>query len=194
MSQIRLLICRCIALASIVAIAGIAAISVGAPALAQQAKAPMLAIIDVQKVLRESVAVKSLTADIETERKKYQEELRTKEDSLRAADQELAQQRTILSTEAYAQKRQELEQQVGNLQRQVQERKKGLDQLFGQGVSQVQNELANVAKEIAEERGLDLILSRATVVIVKPEFDLSNEALKRLNARLTTVTPPAQQN
>ncbi|MHA1599518.1 MAG: OmpH family outer membrane protein [Alphaproteobacteria bacterium] len=191
MSRIRLFICRCIALA---AIAAIAATSVGAPALAQQAKAPLLAIIDVQKVLRESVAVKSLTIKIEAERKKYQQELRTREDSLRAADQELTRQRTILSTEAYTQKRQELEQQVGQLQRQVQERKKGLDQIFGKGMSQVQNELANVAKEIAEERGLDLILSRATVVIVKPEFDLSNEALKRLNARLTTVTPPTQQN
>lgn len=194
MSRIRLFICRCIALASIAWIAGIAGTSVGVPALAQEAKAPMLAIIDVQRVLRESVAVKSLTAEIEDGRKKYQQELRTKEDSLRAADQELTRQRTVLSTEAYAQKRQELEQQVGALQRQVQERKKILDQVFGQGMSQVQNELANVAKEIAEERGLDLILSRATVVIVKPEFDLSNEALKRLNARLTTVTPPAQQN
>jgi Skp family chaperone for outer membrane proteins len=69
-----------------------------------------------------------------------------------------------------------------------------LDQLFGQGMSQVQNELANVAKEIAEERGIDLILSRATVVIVKPKFDISNEALTRLNARLKSVAVPTPQN
>jgi len=172
----------------------VAAVAGGRPAGAQEAQATMLAIIDVQKVLRESVAVKSLTAKIEEQRDQYQKELRAKEESLRSADQELAQQRTILSADAYTQKRKDLEQQVATLQRQVQERKKELDQLFGQGMSQVQNELANVAKEIAEERDLDLILSRATVVIVKPKFDISNEALKRLNARLTTVTLPAQQN
>jgi len=172
----------------------VAAAAGGRPAGAQEAQATMLAIIDVQKVLRESVAVKSLTAKIEEQRDQYQKELRAKEESLRSADQELAQQRTILSADAYTQKRKDLEQQVATLQRQVQERKKELDQLFGQGMSQVQNELANVAKEIAEERDLDLILSRATVVIVKPKFDISNEALKRLNARLTTVTLPAQQN
>jgi len=187
----RLSIRCCIAAALF---AAIAAASGWQPALAQQAEAPMLAIIDVQKILRESVAVKSLTAKIEEQRTKYQEELRAEEESLRTADQELARQRTILSAEAYAQKRKDLEQQVATLQRQVQERKKGLDQLFGQGISQVQNELANVAKEIAEERGLDLILSRATVVIVKPKFDISSEALERLNARLTTVALPAQQN
>lgn len=191
MARFRLSIGRCIAAALM---AAIAVASGGQLAWAQQAEAPMLAIIDVQKILRESVAVKSLTAEIEEQRTKYQEELRAEEESLRTADQELARQRTILSAEAYAQKRKDLEQQVATLQRQVQERKKGLDQLFGQGISQVQNELANVAKEIAEERGLDLILSRATVVIVKPKFDISNEALARLNARLTTVALPAPQN
>jgi len=191
MARIPLSIRCCIAA---VLMAAVTAVSGGQPALAQEAQAPMLAIIDVQKILRESVAVKSLTAMIEEQRTKYQDELRAEEESLRTADQELARQRTILSAEAYTQKRRDLEQQVATLQRQVQERKKGLDQLFGQGISQVQNELANVAKEIAEERGLDLILSRATVVIVKPKFDISNEALKRLNARLTTVALPAPQN
>ena len=152
---------------------------------------PSLAIIDVQKVLRDSVAVKSLTAQIAQQRDKYQLELQKKEEELRTADNELARQRTILSAEAYAQKRSELEQQVGDLQRQVQERKRGLDQLFGQGMSQVQNELANVATEIAEERNIDLVLSKATVVIVKPKFDITDEALKRLNARLTSVALPA---
>ena len=170
------------------------AVSGWSPLAGEEFGAPVLAIIDVQKILRESEAVKALTATIEEQRDKYQEELRQKEGALRAADQELARQRTILSAEAYAEKRRELEQQVASLQRQVQERKKGLDQLFGQGMSQVQNELANVAKEIAEERGLDLILSRATVVIVKPKFDVSNEALQRLNARLKSVSLPKLQN
>jgi Skp family chaperone for outer membrane proteins len=191
MSRNRLFICRCLAVAFL---AVIAAHTGGQPVWAQEAEAPMLAIIDVQKVLRESVAVKSLTAKIEEQRNQYQEELRAKEETLRTADQELARQRSILSAEVYAKKRNDLEQQVGTLQRQVQERKKELDQRFGQGMTQVQNELANVAKEIAEERGLDLILSRATVVIVKPKFDISNEALKRLNTRLTTVALPTQQN
>ena len=159
---------------------------------AQEPNSPVFAIIDIQRVLRESTAVKSLSRDIEERKGRYQGELRKKEETLRKADRELTRQRSILSAEAYAQKRGELEQKVATLQRAARKRKRGLDQLFARGMSKVQNELAEIAKEIAEERGLDLILSKATVVIVKPEFEITKEAMNRLNTRLPEV-PLAQE-
>ncbi len=163
-------------------------------AVAQEPASPVFAIIDVQKILRKSTAVKSLSRSIEEQRSKYQLELRKEEEVLRKADQELARQRSIILAEAYAQKRGELEQKVATLQREVRKRKRGLDQLFTNGMGKVQNELAKVAAEIAKERGLDLILSKATVVIVKPKFEITNEALKRLNARLPDLPVMKTQN
>ena len=165
------------------------AVSLAGPeaAKAQEAKAPVFAVIDVQKIIRESTAVKSMTKKIEAQRDKYQAELRKKEEALRKSDQELARQRAVLSAAVYAEKRNELEKQVATVQREVRNKKRKLDRLFTTGMGKVQNELAKVAKEIAEERGLDMILSKATVVIVKPKFDITGEALKRLNARLKDV-------
>ena len=164
------------------------------PAAAQESKAPVLAIIDVQKIMRESLAVKSLSKKIEAQRGKYRDELREKEKKIRNADQELARQRSVLSAEAYAKKRKELEERVATVQREVQERKKELDKFFTTGMGQVQNELFEVAKKIAEERGLDVILFRRTALVVKAEFDISNEALKRLNERLPDVALVESQN
>ncbi len=158
---------------------------------AQELAPPVLAIIDVQKVLRESTAVSALSRKIEERKLQHQEELREQERALRDADQELARQRSILSPEAYAKKRGELEQRVATLQREARNRKRGLDKVFTQGMIKVQAELARVAKEIAEERGLDLILSKATVVLVKPKFELTQEAVRRLNDRLPDL--PADQ-
>lgn len=158
---------------------------------AQELAPPVLAIIDVQKVLRESTAVSALSREIEEQKVQYQEELREQERALRDADQELARQRSILSPEAYAKKRGELEQRVATLQREARNRKRGLDKVFTQGMIKVQAELARVAKEIAEERGLDLVLSKATVVLVKPKFELTREAVRRLNDRLPDL-PAAQ--
>lgn len=157
------------------------------PAPAHAADSPAFAIIDVQKILRESTAVRQLSQQIQKNRDDYQAELKDKEHELRTADQELSRQRTILTAEVFAQKRKELEEKVASLQRDVQERKRSLDQTFAAGMSQVQSALAEIAKEIAEERGLDLILSKATVVIVKPAFEVTGEALKRLNERLPAV-------
>jgi len=158
-----------------------------APAQAQSAT-PNFAIIDVQRVLRESLAVKGLNKKIENLRNVYQAELRKQEEDLRGADQELTRQRTILSSEIFAQKRQELERRVASLQRNVQVRKRALDRSFAKGLSQVQAEVARIAAGIADEMQLDLIFSKATVVIVKPEFEITGEVSKRLNKRLPAVS------
>ncbi len=164
-----------------------------APAEAQSTAAPRFAIIDVQQILRESVAAKGLNKEITEFRNVYQAELRKQEEDLRGADQELTRQRTILSAEVFAQKRQALERRVATLQREVQVKKRALDRSFTKGLSQIQAELAKVAAEVAEEMGLDLIFSKTTVVIVKPEFEITDEVSKRLNKRLPAVSVEAPQ-
>jgi Skp family chaperone for outer membrane proteins len=168
--------------------------AISSRASAEEILAPVIAVIDFQKVLRESTAVKSLSRSIGEEKAEYLAGLRKEEETLRKADQELSRQRSILSAQAYAQKRGELEQKVAFLQRQARKRKRGLDQAFASGMSRVQNELAKVAREIAAERNLDLILSKATVKFVKPKFEITEEAVKRLNARLPELPLEQPQN
>ncbi len=168
--------------------------AISSRASAEETLAPVIAVLDFQKVLRESTAVKSLSRGIEEEKDEYLAGLRKEEEALRKADQELSRQRSILSAQAYAQKRGELEQKVAFLQRQARKRKRGLDQAFASGMSRVQNELAKIAVEIAQERNLDLILSKATVKFVKPKFEITEEAVKRLNARLPELPLEQPQN
>ncbi len=158
---------------------------------AQELAPPILAVVDVQKVRRDSTAVKALSKRIAEQKAQHQDALRVQEQALREADRELARQRTILSPEAYAKKRGELEQRVGSLRREARNRKRGLDKIFAQGMARVQAELTKVATEIAEERGLDLILSKASVVLVRHTFELTEEVVRRLNARLPDL-PAAQ--
>ena len=90
-----------------------------------------------------------MSRSIEEQWRKYQSELRKEEEALRKADQELVRQRPIISAEAYAQKRGELEQKAATLQREVRKRKRGLEQLFTNAMGQVRNELAKGAAESA---------------------------------------------
>lgn len=180
--------------ALLVLFAGAAGLAPAAPAVAQDLEAPVFAVVDVQKVLRESTAVMTLTREIDEERARYQAELREKEEVLRNADQELARQRTVLSADAYGKRRQEMEQEIATLQREVQIRKRELDQRFAAGMSEVQNTLARIAADLANERNLDMIISKAAVLINKPKFDLTDEAIERLNTRLPKVTGEAQTN
>jgi Skp family chaperone for outer membrane proteins len=154
----------------------------------------VIGILDTQEVLRESLAMKGLSKEIEARRSTFQDELRQREDALRTADQELARQRSILSAEAFAEKRSQLEQQVASLQRQVKTRRKELDQVYGEAVKKVQSALVTIAQQIASEQKLDLVLPKTAVVLVRNDMEITDEVVKRLNETLTDVSVSSPQN
>ncbi len=175
------------------AVIGLALLALIQPlaAAAQETRIPQVGVIDLQRILRESSAVKKLSREVETLRARYQDDLVREEAAFREADHQLARVRSELSPEVYDQRRRELESKAAALQRDFQERKKQLDQIFGKGMSQIQQVLLQVSQEIAAERGLDLLFAKATVVLVKPDLEITNEALARLNAQLAEVEIPA---
>lgn len=166
----------------------------GVPVAAQDDGGPGIVVIDTQRIYRDSDAVRGLQTKIDDQRSSYQSELREKEEALRSADQELARQRTVLSSDAFAQKRRELEEQVARLQGEVQSRRKDLEKEFALGMKQIQTALVQIAREIAEERKSDLVVDKSAVVLVRPELEITQEALKRLNERLPKIVPPAPQD
>ncbi len=103
-------------------------------------------------------------------------------------------QSTILSAEVFAQKKRELEEQVGALQREIQEKRRALDKVFAEGMKEVQATLVDITRDIAKARQADLVLQRATVVYVRPEMEITEEALQKLNASLASVSLPSLQN
>jgi len=165
-----------------------------APASAQLDRAPVTGVIDIQGVLRASTAVQALSQEIEAQRDRVQAAMQDREAALRAADADLAQRRPTLSPEAYAQERAALEEQGGALQREAQEERRRLDQRFSHGMGQIQQVLLRISQDIAREHGLDLVLSKSTVIIVRPEFDFTDEALQRLNRDLKEVPLPPDQD
>src|SRR5690606_23378534 len=69
-----------------------------------------IAFIDVQGVLRASEAARTVRDQIEAQRSRYQEEISKQERELRAMEQELVQQRSVLAPDAFQQRRQQFEQ------------------------------------------------------------------------------------
>ena len=96
------------------------------------------------------VPLHTLRAEIDKQRQAHQTTLREQENALRTADQELARQRAVLSAEAFAAKRKELQEQANSLQQEFVSRQKEMEELFGRGIGQVRKALAEVAREIAE--------------------------------------------
>lgn len=172
----------------------LAAVALPAPLSAQLERAPVTGVIDIQGVLRASTAVQALSRGIEAQREQVQAEMQDREQALRAADLDLAQRRASLTPEAYAEERSKLESDGAELQREAQEERRRLDQRFSQGMAQIQQVLLQISQDIARENRLDLVLAKSTVIIVRPEFDFTDEALQRLNTDLKEVPLPQAQD
>ncbi len=160
------------------------------PAASQQAPAsvPVIMVVDIQLILQESAAAKTIQKQLDAQRETYQKEIATQEERLRAAEQELTKQRAVLSAEAFAQKRREFEKQVGDVQRAVQTRRRALDQGSQEAMNQVRSSAFEIVTAIASERKATVVLPRHQVLLVEKGLDVTDTVMERLNKKLPTVT------
>jgi outer membrane protein len=149
--------------------------------------ASVVAVVDVQLILQESAASKSIQKQLEAQRETYQNEISKQEDRLRAVEQELNHQRSALPPEDFGQKRREFEQQVADVQRTVQARKRVLDQAFNESMTKVRDTVLQTVTEVAGEQKATLVLAKQQVVLAEKSLDLTSAVLERVNKKLPSV-------
>ena len=158
-----------------------------APAPAQAEDQQVIAVIDVQQVLQEASAIKAMQSQVEGLRISFQADFTQKERALREKNQALENQRSTLPADEFSQKRLDLEAEVMFAQQDFKERKARLDRMLSLALGRVQNKLTEVVRDLAEERGADLVLAKSTVVLVNTDMEITTEALSRLNEQLPII-------
>jgi outer membrane protein len=156
-------------------------------ARAQQLPPAVAAVIDYQRILRDAAAARSIREQIENRRKAYQGEISKEEQRLHEADKEFARQRSLLTPEAFADKRRAFEEDVSEVQRLVQQRRRELDRVAEAALNEVKTALIEIVTGIAEERGFNLVLPSSEVLFFARKIDLTEEVLAKLDARLPDV-------
>ena len=180
-----------LALAAVLGAAAVAGIA--ADAAAQDVPSARVGILDTQKVFRKSLVAGDIRTQVARQEKVYQSELAGEEQELRAASEELARQRAILSSDVFAQKQKQLNGRIAALQRGFASRKRELDRARITAVKEVERSLSVIISEIAKERNLNLILSRVTTVYADNALNITQEVVKRLDQRLPSVKVPLAQ-
>ncbi len=185
---------RYLAVLSLLLFAALLPQSFLSPANAQDIKPAVIGIVEIQAIMREALAAKSIQGQIEARRTQYQGEISGEEGRLRELEQELARQRSVLSPEAYAKRRRDFEGDVAAVQRIVADRRRELDQAYAGGVRVLQVEISKIIAEIAAERGITLVIPQAQTLYVDKELRISREVLSRLDERLPDLALEFGQN
>ena len=153
-----------------------------------------IAIVDMKAVRQKSSAMESVREQISKYRSGFQSQIQQEEDQLRAANQELARQRSILSADAFAQERENFKTRLAEVQRLVQKRRQELDQLRDAAMVDVQSTLNRVIADIANERGIVLVLRRDQTILVALPLDITDEVVEKLNKKIPNVVVPPPSN
>ncbi|MEO5374063.1 MAG: OmpH family outer membrane protein [Alphaproteobacteria bacterium] len=162
-----------------------------APARAEtpdSAVALKVGVIDMQRILRESISGKSVVKQREQFLNAYQAEAAKQEKELRDADQELARQRTLLSGDAFTEKQNALRKRFSEFQHSVEVRRRGVEKVTTEALEEVDSKLIEVTQALAKDRGLTLILHQTQLFMFDSKFDITEPAMERLNKILPKIT------
>jgi len=158
------------------------------PATHASMPVPAIAVVNTVLIQEQASAMKSIKEQMQKEEVSLKGELDKREKDLRAADQDLQQQRTLLSADAFAERRRAFEQQVSESQRYMAARKHQLDLAFADGMHQVELSLNGILKEIAAERGLNIIIPKNQLLLADEGLDITEDVKQRLDKKLPRVT------
>ncbi len=151
----------------------------------------VVGVIDFQRVVKESAAGRSVRDQMDKRRTTLQKEIKSIRQELETARAALSTREPGLSEAEFSAKRQAMRKRVGELQGIVQSRQREMDAMFNYGMGQIDIALIAILKELAEERGINLILNagrgRGLVLFAEKRIVITDEALRRLNVRLPTV-------
>lgn len=163
-----------------------------APAFAEDAKpaavTPSIAVVNIQEIMKDSTAAKSVREQLEAKQKDFQAEITKKEEDLKKEDQELGKQKSVLSKEAFEKKATEFRKKAAEMQKEVQSKKALLDSGFENALNDIQKSVSDVISELAKEKGFNVAIPSSQILYSDPKMDISKEVLDRLNKKLPKVT------
>ncbi|NDF12957.1 MAG: OmpH family outer membrane protein [Proteobacteria bacterium] len=176
-----------VSMMAVIALLGIHTPVHAAEAAAPAAEASQVVIVDVKKIATEAKAPKAIQEQIEAERKKVQADVTKQEEALRKEDQKLAEQRSVLSADAFEAKRKEFKEKVVAAQRSVQQHRTKLENAYAQAMGDVQKQVVGIIAEMAAQRKFTVVVPSSQVLYYDQKLDITAEVMKKLDEKLPKV-------
>lgn len=181
----------------------VAALVLGAlPALAQEAtpsaaagkaeaRSPRIAVIDMNRVSAESLMgkgyatqIEALENEIKAEGTKKQAELQKLDAAIKALQDELDKQASLLSAEAADRKRQDIVKKSRERQAYLEDGQQDLARMRERAQAQAENlnnefqvKIKPHIDAVAKEKGIDIILSNQVALTVNKDYDISRDVI-----------------
>ena len=144
-------------------------------------------LIDMDKVMNESLVGKSIIVKLEKINKKNVDEFKKKEDLLREEENSLLSQKNILSKENYSKKVDELKIKVNNYNKNKQEKINSLTKKKMNASTKLLNEIQPILSEYSKENNISIILQKKNVVLGRTNLDITTKIIEIANSKIKSI-------
>ncbi|MDB5394634.1 MAG: hypothetical protein JWM91_2140 [Rhodospirillales bacterium] len=166
-----------------------AAAPAAAPIVGPAPVAPTVAIVDMQRVLVESAAGRSIQTQLDGERRKIRDQVTKLDDEIKAAENDFRRQRAVMAPDAQNQQIQALQAKQADAQRVVQDRQEAFQKGQNDAVAVVGDNMRDIVQQLAGERHIGMVLRKELVISYSDKnMDITDDVIQRLNTKLPTVT------
>lgn len=160
--------------------------AVSAPAQSQQA-AVVVGIVDTDKVDRESKAGKSIRAQFDKLKKKFEDGVNAKLKAFREEEKKLIAQKGSLSAEEFEKKKNELNKKGDEIQKSLADQQRKLESDTAKARGKIFDTMAVVVQEVAKQHGMTLVVTRAAALVYDSNYEITDEVLKGLDKKLPSL-------
>jgi Skp family chaperone for outer membrane proteins len=152
--------------------------------------AAVIGVIGVPDVMRASTAAQQVDKVIGERREKLNADAQKEQQQWRELQQKLVNDRSKLSPEQVRTRERELQERITKAQRDFQGRGRIIQEATQYGLNQIQASLIAVIRQVAESRGMNLVMHRQQVALNVNEFDITDQVTEALNKLLPSVVIP----
>ena len=144
-------------------------------------------VVDLEKVMTDSIAGKAARNNFEDELKKRQSVIDKGKVELEKAKSEFEKQSSVLSGDALSDKRESLSRKEKDLARTFQDQREELAKRNQAEIGRILKQVQTVVTQIAEEKGAALVLEkdRRSVLFNAASLDMTEDVIKALDKKIT---------
>lgn len=159
------------------------ALSVATPAFSESET--KIAVVDIQKIITDSVVGKAARNNVDNEAKKSQAKLEPLKVDYERGQADLQKQAALLSRSALEERKDQLDKKRVDFERAVQDVREQFTKKNEEQIGRVVKEIESVVQELAAERNYTFVLERdgQSVVYAGDKIDISQEIIKILDKK-----------
>ena len=162
------------------------------PPLPKSASPPaaVIGVLGVPEIMRAAAASQQVEKVIGERREKLNEDAQKEQATWRDLQQQLASQRASLTADQVRTRERELQERITNAQKSFRDRNRIIQETAQYSLSQIERTLIGVIRQVAESRGMNLVMHRAQVALNVNEFDITDQVTQQMNKVMPSINIP----